>query len=80
MNKKKLYTKAVMGEEIEGVAIAGVRELVVPGGKLLEALRGDVGKVAGELRVLRQHHSPPGHESVDQRLLPHRSEFRHHPN
>ena len=53
------------------MAVAVVGELVVAGGELLEALRGDGGEVAGELRVLCQHHRAARHERVDQRLLPH---------
>lgn len=54
------------------MSVAVVGELVVAGGELLQALRGDGGEVAGELGVLGQHHRAPGHERVDQRLLPHR--------
>ena len=54
------------------MAVAVVGELVVAGGELLQALRGDGGEVAGELGVLGQHHGAPRHERVDQRLLPHR--------
>jgi hypothetical protein len=58
-------TEAVLDEVVEGVAVAVVGELVVAGGELLEALRGDGGEVAGELRVLCQHHRAARHERVD---------------
>lgn len=53
-----------MDEEVEGVVVAGVGELVVRGWQLLEALRGDRREVPGVLRVLRQHHRPPRHEAI----------------
>jgi hypothetical protein len=65
------HTKAVFDEEIEGVAVAVVGELVVRSRELLEALGGDAGEISCELRVLSQNHSAPSHEAVDQRLLPH---------
>lgn len=64
-------TEAVFDEVIKGVAIAIVGELVVGGGKLLEALRGDGGEISGELCVVGENHSASSHEAVDQRLLPH---------
>lgn len=64
-------TEAVLHEVVERVAVAVVGELVVARGELLEALRRDGGEVAGELRVLGEHHRAPRHERVDQRLLPH---------
>ena len=62
------------------MAIAVVGELVVAGGKLLEALRRDAGEVAGELGELGEDHRPSGHEAVDQRLLPHLSLENPNPN
>jgi len=53
------------------VAVAVVGELVVACGELHEALGGDGGEVAGELRVLGQYDRATGHERIDQRLLPH---------
>jgi hypothetical protein len=53
------------------VTVAVVGELVVACGELHEALGGDGGEVAGELRVLGQYDRATGHERVDQRLLPH---------
>ena len=50
-----------------------VGELVVGGRELLKALEGDGVEVSAEFRVLRENHSSPRHERVDQRLLPHRS-------
>lgn len=64
-------TEAVLDEVVERVAVAVVGELVVAGGELGEALGGDGGEVAGELRVLGQDDRAAGHERVDQRLLPH---------
>ena len=52
-----------------GVAVVG--ELVVGGGKLLEALEGYGVEIAAEFGVLGQNHSASRHEGVDQRLLPH---------
>lgn len=49
-----------------------VGELVVGGRELLKALEGDGVEVSAEFRVLRENHSSPRHERVDQRLLPHR--------
>jgi len=66
-------TVSVLDEVVEGVAIAIVGELVVGGGKLLEALGRDAREIAGELGVLGEDHRPSGHEAVDQRLLPHPS-------
>jgi hypothetical protein len=65
-------TEPVLDEVVEGVAVAVVGELVVRRRELLQALRRDGGEVAGELRVLGEHHGAPRHERVDQRLLPHR--------
>ena len=73
---KKEITESIVDEEIEGVAIAVVSELVIGGRKLLEALRSYAGEVACEFRVLRQKHRPARHEAVDQRLLPHRNPRR----
>jgi hypothetical protein len=63
-----------MEEEVEGVPIAGVAEpsrrpgAGGAGGQPLQALRGDGGEVAGELRVLGQHRRAASHERVDQPL------------
>ncbi|KAL5996058.1 hypothetical protein ACLOJK_026131 [Asimina triloba] len=64
-------TVSILDEEIEGMVVAGVGEFVVGGGELLEALRGDGREIPCEFRVLRQHHSPAGHEAVDERFLTH---------
>lgn len=66
-----MNTIAILDEVVEGVAVAGVGELVVAGGELLEALGGDGGEIAGELGVLCQDHATPRNEAIDQRLLPH---------
>lgn len=55
------------------MCVAVVGELVVGGRELLKALEGDGVEVSAEFRVLRENHSSPRHERVDQRLLPHRS-------
>lgn len=64
-------TESIIDEIVEGVAIAIVSELVVGGGKLLEALGGYTGEIAGEFCVLSENHSPTRNEAVDQGLLPH---------
>lgn|SRR5687767_13878205 len=64
-------TESVFHKVVEGVAVTVVGELVVARGELHEALGGDGGEVAGELRVLGQYDRATGHERVDQRLLPH---------
>jgi len=51
--------------------IAIVCELVVAGGKLLQALSNNTCKIAFEFRVLRKHHGAPRDKTVYQRLLPH---------
>ena len=62
-------TETTVNEEVEGVAIAGVGGPGAVGGQLLQALHGDGAEVAGEGRVLGQHHGALGHEAVYQRLL-----------
>lgn len=62
-------TIAIVDEEIEGVVITSVGELVIGGWELLEALSRDGGEVSGELRVLGEHHRPPSHEAVDEPAL-----------
>lgn len=63
------HTETTVDEEVEGVAIAGVGGPGAVGGQLLEALHSDGAEVAGEGRVLGQHHGALGHEAVYQRLL-----------
>ena len=67
-------TESVFDEEVKGVAIAAVVELVVGGREFLEALRSDAGEIAGEFSVFGEDHRSSGHEAVDQRLLPHLSQ------
>nr|GMD70108.1 hypothetical protein GW17_00027190 [Ipomoea batatas] len=62
-------TETVIGEVIEGVTIAIVGEPIVGRGKFLEALGGNGGEIAGQLRVLREDHRSPGHKAVDQQLV-----------
>lgn len=72
--------ESVFDEVIESMAVAIVGELVVGGRELLEALGGDAGEIACELRVLGEDHRPPGDEAVDQRLLPHAPTKFENPN
>jgi hypothetical protein len=62
-------TEVAVGEEVEGVAVAGVCGSGAVWAKLLEALDGDGAEVAGEGGVLGQHGGGLGHEAVYQRLL-----------
>ena len=64
-------TESIIDEIVEGMSIAIVSELVIGGGKLLEALRGYSGEIPGELRVLCENHSTARNKAVDQGLLPH---------
>ena len=52
-----------------GIAVVG--ELVVGGGKLLEALEGDGIEVAAEFGVVGENKGSARDEGVDQRLLAH---------
>jgi hypothetical protein len=53
--QRRKGTEAVVEEEIEGVAVAGVGGSGGVVGKLLEALDGDAAEVVGEGSVLRLH-------------------------
>ena len=53
------------------MAVAGVGELVVGRGELLEALCSDGGEVAFEICELDEDHRASSDEAVDQRLLRH---------
>lgn len=64
-----MSTVSVADEEVEGVAVAGVGEAVVPRRQLVQALRGDVPEVARVGRVLRHRHRAPRHHGVDERPL-----------
>ena len=53
------------------MAVAGVGELVVGRGELLEALCSDRSKVSFKLSILGENHRPTSDEAVDQILLSH---------
>jgi hypothetical protein len=69
--KKGNFTVTILDEKIEGMAVAGVDELLVGGREPLKALSRNRWEVASELRVLRQDHSASGHEAVYERFLTH---------
>jgi len=64
-------TEAVGYEEVEGMAIAVVGELVVGSRKFLETLRSDACEIPGELSVFCKNHGSSCYKTVDQILLPH---------
>ena len=67
--KGRALTEAIFYEIVEGVLVACVRELVVVGRELLEALGSDGTEVPCELRELGDHNRTTRHETVDQRRL-----------
>jgi hypothetical protein len=65
----RALTESIIREEIEGILIARVCELVVAGRELLEALGSDGVEVPFEAGELCEHDRATGHKAVDQRRL-----------
>ena len=66
-----MLTITIFDQEIKGMMVAIVSELIIGRRKFLKALIRNRRKVSGELRELRQDHGSSSHKAVNERVLTH---------